>query len=88
MVHHRWLVGRAHHEDCRRDDLASAPLAMNQSIYFVRAPIFFSLVLGLGFLFLCLLDRLRKKQISLGFNFVAALIVGTFLLFVTWFRLP
>jgi hypothetical protein len=61
---------------------------MNQSIYFVRVPIFFAFVLGLGFLFLCLLDRLRKKQISLGFNFVAALIVGAFLLFVTWFRLP
>jgi hypothetical protein len=61
---------------------------MNQSIYYVRAPIFFSFVLGVGFLLLCLLDRLRKKQISLGFNFVVALFVAAFLLFVTWFRLP
>ena len=64
MVNHRWLVGRSHHEDCRGDDLASTPLAMNQSIYLVRVPIFLSFVLGLGFLFLCFLDRLRKKQIS------------------------
>jgi hypothetical protein len=61
---------------------------MTQSIYLVRAPIFFSFVLGLGFVFLCFLDRLRKKRISLGFNFVGALFVAAFLLLVTWFRLP
>jgi hypothetical protein len=61
MLHHRWLVARFHHENCRRDNLASTSLAMNQSIFFVSAPIFFAFVLGLGFLFLCFLDRLRKK---------------------------
>jgi energy-coupling factor transporter transmembrane protein EcfT len=61
---------------------------MKEQIYFVRAPIFFSFVLGLVFLVLCFLDRLRKKRMSLGFNFLVALIVASFLLFVTWFGLP
>jgi hypothetical protein len=51
------------------------------TIYFVRAPIFFAAVLGFVFLFLCSLDRLRKKQICLGFNFAIALILACFLLF-------
>jgi hypothetical protein len=61
---------------------------MNQPIYYVNAWIFFAVVLGACFLFLCLLERLRKKQISLGFNFFFALVVAAFLLFVTWFHLP
>jgi hypothetical protein len=81
MVHHRWLVARFHRENCRRDNLASTPLAMNQSIFFVSAPIFLAFVLGLGFLFLCSSTGFAKKRISLGFNFVAALIVA-------WFGLP
>jgi hypothetical protein len=80
MVNHRWLVGGSHHEDCRGDDLASTPLAMNQSIYSVRVPIFFSFVLGLGFLFLCFLERLRRKA--------AASREICFLQFVAWFGLP
>jgi hypothetical protein len=45
-------------------------------------------VLGLSFAALCFLDWLRKKQISLGFNVVVALVVASFLLFVTWLGLP
>jgi hypothetical protein len=55
---------------------------MNPRIYFVNAWIFSAVVLGVCFLFLCLLERLRKKQISLGFNFGVALIVAGFLPFV------
>lgn len=60
---------------------------MNQPIYYVNAWVFFAVVLSACFLFLCLLERLLKKQISLGFNFVVALTVAAFLLFVTWFGL-
>jgi hypothetical protein len=55
---------------------------MNQPIHIIRAPIFFAAILGSVFLFFCFLDRFRKKRISLGFNFVVALIIATFLLFV------
>jgi hypothetical protein len=55
---------------------------MNQPIYYVKAWIFFAVVFGGSFLFLCLLERIRKKQISFGFNFGIALIVAVFLLFV------
>jgi hypothetical protein len=61
---------------------------MNQPIHFVRAPIFFAAVLGIVFLFLCSLNRFRKRRISLGFNFVVALIVAAFLLFVSEVGLP
>jgi hypothetical protein len=61
---------------------------MIQPIYYASARSFFAFDLSLTFLFLCFVDRLRKKRISLGFNFLAALVVGAFLLFVTWFGLP
>jgi RsiW-degrading membrane proteinase PrsW (M82 family) len=55
---------------------------MNQPIYIVRAPIFFAAILGFVFLFLCFIDRFRKKRISFGSNIVVALISAAFLLFV------
>ncbi len=55
---------------------------MNQSIYFVRASVLFVSALSVAFLLLCFLDRVCKKRISLWFNFVIALIVASFLLFV------
>jgi hypothetical protein len=88
MVYHHWLVGRPHHGNCPRDDLASARPAMNLPIYHVPARTFFFFVLSLGFLFLCFLDWVRKKRITLVFNFVVALAFAAFLLFVTWFGLP
>jgi hypothetical protein len=55
---------------------------MNQPIYYAKAWVFFVVVFGACFLFLSLFERIRKKQISFGFNFGIALIVAVFLLFV------
>jgi hypothetical protein len=55
---------------------------MNQPIYYVKAWVFSVVVFGACFLSLCLFERIRKKQMSFGFNFGIALIVAVFLLFV------